>query len=526
MNIRKVILKFKKHPQSINIVAFVAYSLITLCGVFIFHEPWRDEFQIWMIATQSDSIADLIFNYKAEEHPKLWYYILYFLSFLSDSILLKQSFTWLLSIVAAGLILWKSPFTQIQKILLVFGYYILFEYTQMSRVYSFELVLVAMAFSFFKTGIFRWNMAIILCLLAQTTLLGAALSGAFLLYNLLTIPLWKEYIYPYALVFLGFGIALSNAISGAIEWGHLETVSLHQITMDLNWFSSKMATFNNGFAPIPNFFNFHFWNTHIFDVIDSFYTKTLLTIVTSMVLLLGVVISLWKEKRLIWIYFIGAIPMFVLFAFLWHGCTRHHGHFFILYLICHFILMKNGNHTRFSNVFLSMVLLLQFPGGLYAYYQDMNYVFSRSEETAMLVTSKYEGYDTYAGTFDYTMTPISYYSGIHFYTPESKRKVSFIDWSASRFYTSDNTAFEELVHDITKNGSDFGKRILIVKSQPIYSRQLEYQGRELFQLLKNKNNSIDIENWKLSYLASTEKAIVKEEGYHIFELTRKKTNAK
>lgn len=500
---------------------------MTFLGVFVFHEPWRDEFQIWMIATESNSLSELSNNYKAEEHPKLWFYMLYFLSCISHSIVIKQLFTWVLSTIAAGLILWKSPFTQLQKVLLVFGYYLLFEYTQMSRVYSLELLLLTSSFCFFKTGTFRWNIAITLCLLAQTTLLGATLSGVLLLYSLFTVRPLKEYIYQYGLVLLGFGIALTNAISGTLEWGYVETISWQQTTYDLNWFSAKIATFNNGFLPVPNVFNFHFWNTHIIDTIVSFYAKTFITISIALALLTGIIISFWKEKRLIWMYFIGAIPMFILFALLWHGCTRHHGHFFLLYLTCHFILMKNGNTTNFSTIFLSSVLLIQLPGGIYAYYQDMNHEFSNGKETASLITLKYTEYDAYTGTFDYTMTPVSYYTGRPFYVPESKDNIRFIKWSKSHFYTSDNEALQDLILDITTSTTvDFGQQVLIVKSQPIYSAQLEYNGQELFQLLQDSDNSFTIGNWQLSHLASTKKAIVKEEGYHIFELIKNNLHEK
>ena len=106
------------------------------------HEIWRDEWQAWLIARDSNSLAELYENVKYEGHPTLWHLLLYGLTKITHDPWIMQLLHLIISMAAAALILFKAPFAAWQKIGLVFGYFFLFEYTVLSRSYGLSLLLV------------------------------------------------------------------------------------------------------------------------------------------------------------------------------------------------------------------------------------------------------------------------------------------------------------------------------------------------------------------------------------------------
>jgi hypothetical protein len=119
---------------------FFSYLAVSTALLY-FHEPWRDELQCWAIAKESTSFFDLLFKARYEGHPSAWYAILFLITRFSDSFLLVRICHLLLATAVAFLILFKSPFSKIQKCLLVFGYFFIYEYTALSRNYNLGLLL-------------------------------------------------------------------------------------------------------------------------------------------------------------------------------------------------------------------------------------------------------------------------------------------------------------------------------------------------------------------------------------------------
>ncbi len=105
------------------IAAFFALGLVQ-----IFHHPlWQDEWQAWLVVRDSPSLFELFRNLRYEGHPALWYLVLYPLSRVTTQPWPCNCCTWpwppprsMFSAV--------SPFTRLQKILFIFGYFPCFEY--------------------------------------------------------------------------------------------------------------------------------------------------------------------------------------------------------------------------------------------------------------------------------------------------------------------------------------------------------------------------------------------------------------
>ncbi len=106
-----------------------AMSIITL-----FHEPWFDEAQSWIIARDA-SIKDIIFLIPHYEgHPPLWhlYLTLFARPGLPYEFGLKLA-SIIVNAVAMGLIIFKAPFKKIIRYLIPFTYYFFFMYALVRR---------------------------------------------------------------------------------------------------------------------------------------------------------------------------------------------------------------------------------------------------------------------------------------------------------------------------------------------------------------------------------------------------------
>lgn len=104
--------------------------------VMVFHEPWFDEAQAWLIAKDA-SFLELLFEIPHYEgHPPLWHLVL--VPFAKMGL----PFEWgikipnlLINSVAVALLLWKSPFYRPAKLALPFTFFLFYQYGVISRNY-------------------------------------------------------------------------------------------------------------------------------------------------------------------------------------------------------------------------------------------------------------------------------------------------------------------------------------------------------------------------------------------------------
>ena len=93
------------------------------------HELWGDEIHSWNIARASSSFSDLINNARYEGHPPVWYIILWSISKCTHNLAYVQVVQLFIAGSVVFLILFYSPFPTLTKILIPFGYYLLFALT-------------------------------------------------------------------------------------------------------------------------------------------------------------------------------------------------------------------------------------------------------------------------------------------------------------------------------------------------------------------------------------------------------------
>lgn len=167
--------KFSSTPKfALSVTA--AYAL-TLAVLLAYHEMWADEIQAWLMARDSAGVLELLANLKYEGHPPIWYLLLMPLTRMTNDPAVMQALQWAIAVSAIYIIVRHAPLTALQRALLPFGYYPLFEYGAVSRNYALGLLLAAAACSLFrKWRQVPWRMGAILFLMSLTSLHACILA--------------------------------------------------------------------------------------------------------------------------------------------------------------------------------------------------------------------------------------------------------------------------------------------------------------------------------------------------------------
>jgi hypothetical protein len=169
--------------RRLNPVYGLALLIALQLWLVVDHVPWRDELQAYLLVRDSHGLAGLFANLHYEGHPGLWYLCL-------DMAEAVVRAPWALKAVQIAIalgttaIVWRrGPFPAWLKLLILAGYYPLFEYGVIARSYGLG-ALLAFAWLALRRGVWGW---VILALMANVAVHFALLSAA-----LVVAGLWIE----------------------------------------------------------------------------------------------------------------------------------------------------------------------------------------------------------------------------------------------------------------------------------------------------------------------------------------------
>ena len=282
------------------------------------HEMWRDEYQHWMIARDSSSLAELAKNAGHERHPGLWYLCLYALSRVTDRAIIMQCFHLVLATGAVYILARYSRFARWQKVLLAFGYFIIYEYTVISRHYVLGMLSVFLLCAVFETRRKSYlPVACVLFLVAQSSVsaLLIGLTFAFVMVceaigdrsirrSLSTRKL--EIAASLCVVLVGVAISVCQIVTplepgegfaggGSVDHGRWVT------PIHITRIKTTLAAVWQSYIPIPET-HYQFWNTNIAAAMDL---RAIL-----MLVLLGLGAALYARRRLVLAaYCLGSVAL-------------------------------------------------------------------------------------------------------------------------------------------------------------------------------------------------------------------------
>ena len=154
--------------------------LLLQIALIVSHSPWRDELQAFLLVRDSPGIGGLFANLRYEGHPGLWYLLLGVVEAVVRSPAALKLAQIVIALSVAALVWRRAPFAPWVKLLILAGYFPLFEYGVIARSYGLgELLLFA--WLVLRRTPWGWLM---LALMANVAVNFAFLSGVLVLAGL------------------------------------------------------------------------------------------------------------------------------------------------------------------------------------------------------------------------------------------------------------------------------------------------------------------------------------------------------
>jgi hypothetical protein len=373
------------------------YCCISVLGLH-YHELFLDESHHFLVSRDSPSLADLYYNLRYDGHPRLWGVLLYFIThYITSDPAAMQALQLLLSVSAAFVFLRYGPFSVPMKILILLGYYFLFEYNLLSRNYALGIVMLFICCHLLydvEKNLLR--IGVLLILMCNAHLFFAFASIGIFLYLGWDYIREKKVLTRRRLLFVFlFGIGMACTLIQA----HTPSVGNANMTpvKPGEWLSIKNLSFAAnalvwGWLPVPQVRGGHFWNS------NWLITKNIghvLPIVLFLFFLVFPAFFLRKKIGALLFYYSGLGLLLLFFVVTQMTAARYFGMVYIFFLAASWMTADAsgpvfslpsipGRRTwrLFFRVCLLAILLIQAGVGIYALEQDFRRPFSQSKNTA------------------------------------------------------------------------------------------------------------------------------------------------
>ena len=164
----------KKH-RYVKFSILLTYSI--LCGFFLAkHAMWRDELQLWLVASKSENIFDLISNKEYEIRPYIWFLICWIMSRFSRNPEILKIFNFGVCISLASVLLFRCKSPLVLRTMFLFGFLALFGYSAISEEYLLGTLVFIIAVSQIQNDSRKLSILLLASLLANVNLLFAIVS--------------------------------------------------------------------------------------------------------------------------------------------------------------------------------------------------------------------------------------------------------------------------------------------------------------------------------------------------------------
>ncbi|MBU1671971.1 MAG: hypothetical protein KKF41_14025 [Actinobacteria bacterium] len=155
--------------------------LVAYCGLLAYmisvHEPWGDELQAWTMARDTNPVSLLFTHLRYEGHPGLWPLILMAPAKLGLPPFTMNLISAVIALASVYLLLFRSRFPAVLKVLLPFSYFLFYQYAVVARNYCLITLLLFLVAMYYTRRTDRfYTFVLLLCLLANTSAHGALLA--------------------------------------------------------------------------------------------------------------------------------------------------------------------------------------------------------------------------------------------------------------------------------------------------------------------------------------------------------------
>lgn len=363
--------------------------LLTLPRLLL-HELWRDEAWLWLVATESRSLAELFAPLERSGQGYLFPLLCYLARQVSASPRAMQLLHLVLAGAAAYVFARWAPLGRRERALFALGYFPFYEYAVISRHYVLGALLVWLACAAVPARRPALALGAVLGLLCQTTvygfLLAFAIAGGWLLDRWLRRHELASGSRSEAAA--GLALGLAGAMAGLIQFQPLPGTSFApgwRFGWEPGHAREVLAMPWRAFVPLPRF-ELTFWNTNLLDSWPGAQALAgLLTLALAAALL-------WRHKVALATFGLGAAGILAFGYVKYAGVLRHQGHLWLLFAAALWLgLQVEGEEGRqgFARSWraraLLALLLVHAGAGAYASWMDLRHPFSNGAAAAELI---------------------------------------------------------------------------------------------------------------------------------------------
>jgi hypothetical protein len=331
------------------------------------------------------------------------------------------------------LIIRYSPFSLLQKILLLAGYFFLYEYAVIVRNYAPGILFVFIACALFpkrrSPGYFLLiSLAVAAMMLFNfyAFFIGVAfmvlLAAEHASYGTSGKGIWK-FLPGYAVMIAGAVLFFADTLPPA-DYGYAGTWNTAlQISSLVSLFDRACRVF----FPLPEI-SVHFWNSIMY---PNIYLRAFLGL-----LVIAGAVFLFARKGLARLFIIVAFVMLLGFSYVkFNGYLRHNGHLYIAFIamlwIREYLPGKEPGRKKAGKVLFTGILIIQLVAAVMAVGFETIRPFSQAKPAAEYIRSQFPGSIILAYE-DVGTSSVSAYLDQPVYYPQSGRFGTFIIWNAAR----------------------------------------------------------------------------------------------
>jgi hypothetical protein len=405
-----------------------AACLLLTVPRMLLHELWRDEAWLWLVVTESRSLADLFSPLGRSGQGYLFPVLCFLARQVSTSPRAMQLLHLLLAGAATFVFVRWAPFGRRERVLFAFGYFPFYEYAVISRHYAVGALLVWLACAAARSQ----RPALLgaaLGLLCQTTVYGYILALALACGWLLDRRLRRREVAPLprSEAAGGIALALAGAVAGLVQLIPLTGTSFApgwRFVWDRTYAAQVMMMPWRGFVPLPRL-ELHFWNSNVLDP----WPKT--QAVAGLLTLALAAALLWRRKVALATFAVGGAGLLAFGYIKLVGELRHHGHWWLLFAAALWLGGIQGfqdDRRSWRARTLLVLLIIHCGAGAFASWMDLRHPFSNGAATAELIRS--EGLDRHPllGHREPPAATVALALGRPLYSPSRRVFATYPDW--------------------------------------------------------------------------------------------------
>lgn len=473
--------------QRSRIYSWISFGIIVLLLVvfkFSYHEIWKDEWQVWMMARDMGWI-ELLQNLYFEGHPALWYLYIKIWTTLHPIIpgILQEYWLQTAHLLAAAatfyVLFLRMRFPLWLKIALAFSYYFFFEYGIVNRGYIFVMligfVLAEQIHQYEKNAL---RVAVLIFLWCQVEAFSLFMGGAFTLYVLLRA--WEKHTLVESLKQKSIQTILFGGIAG---------VGIFLLTVvPRSGDRNLQAAFAEPFASdvVQTAFQGNFVNTYWIGLLPdtNVFGVTSLGLGLSAVVLGLLVFLFWKEKKVLFTLLFFHLVYFLFCSGFYPGGVRQWGMSFVFFVCCLHLLWDHQKQFSIPQyAILGSILLFQLLYTYRALEKEVLFPFTNAKQAGLFLKEKVPAEVPIVAINKFEATPVLAYAERNFYALPEGEEFSYFKWTEKIYIPPQQELF--LFADFKKVGG-----IIIISYQALDPNR--YPNAKLWQTfddfnLKNEN---------------------------------------